>query len=77
MEPFALFHLLQSLLSPPVSNETDTQIEKNAPPSPQTETDPSTTPTPTEESPKTDAQDAFLRFVSAHEARAKRTKKNN
>ena len=72
VEPFGILQFLQALLpqtpnaTAPINDETTAQTA---------------TPVPTDESvnePKTQseqAQDAFLRFLQAHDNRAKRTKK--
>ncbi|MBQ7923902.1 MAG: hypothetical protein IJ329_01195 [Clostridia bacterium] len=76
MEPFALFNLLQSLFpqSPSqnaANNPTDT--------APQNESEPPDKNVPSEqhapEEPSS-AQEAALRFLSAHDSRSKRTKKS-
>ena len=73
MEPFALFQLIQSLLSPEKSNEgantatpPQTPSAENEPPTTFTEQEPATNPA---------SQEAVLQFLSAHESRAKRIKK--
>lgn len=69
MEPFGLFQLLQTLLTPPTppaQNPSEPpafeEAETNAPP-----------PPPMDEN--TPAKDAYLQFMQAHDTRAKRTKK--
>ena len=70
MEPFALFNLLQSLLS---GNPTNPPVE-NAPVSSSLPTEEIDENQPNEEIP-TPSQEAALRFLAEHENRAKRTKK--
>jgi len=71
MEPFALFNLLQSLLS---GNNPETPVE-NFPVSSSLPTEESIESSLNEDIP-TPSQEAALRFLAEHENRAKRTKKN-
>ena len=70
MEPFGLFQFLQSLLAKP----EETTVSEPLPSAPK---EPETTPSKTVEPPLKDngAQNAFLDFISAHETRAKNTRK--
>ena len=75
MEPFALFQILKSLL-PTEADSSPSQKEKNSvstenPKDAETE---KSTNFEREHSPDV-KQNAFLQFVAAHDARAKRTKK--
>ncbi len=63
MEPFSLFQLFQSLCATPSSQREE--------PPPQNTTEEK----PSEEKDNSPSQDTFLQFLSAHDARAKRTKK--
>ncbi len=63
MEPFSLFQLFQSLCNHfPVEQAPQEQEKQEEQPPPKTEEAPS-------------SQEAFLQFLSNHDARAKRTKK--
>ena len=70
MEPFALFNLLQSLLS---GNSAENSAEKEVF-SPSLPTEEPVNDAPQEPIP-TPSQEAALRFLIEHENRAKRTKK--
>ena len=67
MEPFGLFHFLQSLLNSPISTPQDGQ---------------DTTPSQPQETPQNPAQsaentgnDTYLKFITAHESRIQKTRK--
>ena len=65
LEPFGLFHFLQSLLNTPAQNP------------PETESQPSATETPTEHSvdEKIEKENACAKFLENHDARARRIRK--
>ena len=71
MEPFALFNLLQSFLRESSAPREEQTSEKNVDVAEEktTELPPETAFVPTP------SQEAALQFLSAHETRAKRTKK--
>ncbi len=72
MEPFGILQFLQSLLPKP--DPQNTQNPQTQPLSEQTAQQPSVP----EQAPaikNTDAQEAYLRFLQAHEHRANRTKR--
>ena len=74
MEPFALFNLLSSLLSqnPTLSNGEN---DEATPPLPTEEIAPAPALDKENSQAPTLTQNAVLSFLSAHDARAKRTKK--
>ena len=71
MEPFGLFQFLQSLLAKPEDTAASEPIST-------TQKEPDTTPAKAVENPAetSGAQNAFLEFISAHDTRAKNTKKH-
>ncbi len=70
MEPFGILQFLQSLLPNP------TPSEGAQPPPPSQADAPAEDKTQDLKEQNTDAQEAYISFLQAHENRAKRTKRN-